>query len=160
MNRIGNNLVHFGGNEDLVRRLLHANVEFVVIGGLAIAWHCAARQADDMDLLVNPTSENSERIAAVLDELGLGGAGPDSFVTLGRQVTLKQVHYAELLTPERDGPQYPEIAASAVQAKLFNMPVLVASVASLRKLKQRALDAANAQRQKHETDLELLRNAV
>lgn len=160
MNRIGDTLVHFGSNEDLVRHLLVAEVEFVVIGGLAISWYCPDRQADDMDLLVNPTEENSVRIAKALDDLGLEGHLPDSFVTLGRQVTLKQHHYAELLTPEKDGPQYSEISASAVPGKLFGMPVRIASVQSLVGLKRRALDAANRQREKHMSDLALLQNAV
>ena len=155
MNRVGDTLMHCGANEELVRSLLQAQVEFIVIGGLAIAWYCPSRQADDMDLLVNPTEDNSARIAAVLDRLGLEGP-TDAFVALGRQVTLKQIHYAEFLTPEMDGPQYEEIASSAVPGKLFGMPVRIASVQSLRKLKQRALDSANAQREKHMADLALL----
>ncbi|HVY22131.1 MAG TPA: hypothetical protein VG962_02135 [Steroidobacteraceae bacterium] len=159
MNRVGDTLIHCSANEDLVRRLIDAQVEFVVIGGLAIAWHCQTRQADDMDLLVNPSEENADRIAIVLEELGLEGSS-DVFVSLGRQVTLKQFHYAELLTPEKDGPQFAEISSTAVLGKLFGMSVQIASVESLINLKRRALDAANTQRQKHLADLELLNNVV
>jgi len=159
MNRVGDTLRHFGPNEELVRRLLGAQVDFVVIGGLAIAWHCPTRLADDMDLLVNPTEDNSARIAAALVELGFEGP-PDTFLSLGRQVTFKQLHWAELLTPEKDGPQFSDISSLSVPGKLFGMPVKIASVASLLALKKRTLDSANAQRAKHLADLELLENAV
>lgn len=37
-NRIGDNLFHFGANEELVRELKSVGVEFVINGGLAVAW--------------------------------------------------------------------------------------------------------------------------
>jgi hypothetical protein len=88
-NRIGDKLVHFGANEELVRALSDAGVKFVVIGGLAVAWHCPERQADDMDLLVDPSAENSARIVAALAKLRLHGFTADSFARLGLQVPLK-----------------------------------------------------------------------
>jgi len=160
MNRIGDNLIHYGANKDLVSRLLDADVEFVVIGGLAMAWHCPSRKADDMDLLVKPSPENSARISRVLDQIGLVGHFPEAFAFLGRQMPIKHNYYAELLTPEKDGPSYDEIWHSSVEGKLFGMPVRIASISTMIVLKQRALDAANAQRAKHMSDLELLHNAV
>jgi len=100
MNRIGDNLVHFGANENIIRGLVDLGARFVVIGGLAVAWHCPERQADDMDLLVEPTLENSTRVFRALARLGLTGFSAESFAHLGLQVPLKQNHYAELLTPE------------------------------------------------------------
>jgi hypothetical protein len=160
MNRVGDNLIHFGANEDLVRRLLGAGVDFIVIGGLAMAWHCPSRKADDMDLLVRPENENSERISRVLDVLGFVGHFQEAFASLGRQMPIKQQYYAELLTPEMDGPSYDEIFQSSVEGKLFGMPVRIASIQAMIALKRRALNAANAQRAKHMADLELLGDAV
>ena len=156
MNKVGDTLLHFGANEGLVRGLVDAGVEFVVVGGLAVAWYCASRQADDMDLLVNPTPENSSRIASVLGDLNVRGFVADSFARLGLQVPLKQTYYAELLTPEKGGATYAEIADTSVAAKLFSIPVRLASVSSLIAMKTRAATAAEAQRGKHQADLELL----
>jgi len=157
MNKIGNTLIHTGANEELVRALVANGVEFVVIGGLAVAWYCADRQVDDMDLLVNTTPENSARISRALDVLHLNGYTVDSFTKPGLQVPLKQHYYAELLTPRKDGPTYSEVAKDAVDAKLFNIPVRLASVASLIRLKKQAVASAEAQRDKHLKDIERLK---
>jgi hypothetical protein len=157
MNRIGDTLIHFGGNKELVRAFVSSGVEFVLIGGLAVAWYCSDRQADDMDLLVNTTSENSARIAKALDSLHLRGYSTESFTKPGLQVPLKQRHYAELLTPKEDGLAYVEVAKDAVEGKLFHIPVRVASVASLIRLKEQAVLSAEAQREKHLKDIECLK---
>lgn len=156
MNRFGDNLVHFGPNEHIVRNLLDVGAKFVVVGGLAVAWHCRERQADDMDLLIEPTTENSSRVSQGLARLGLTGFGPESFARLGLQVPLKQNYYAELLTPEPTGLSYQEVESCAVDAKLFGMPVRVASVETLIQMKKRAAACAEGQCQKHEADIALL----
>jgi len=155
-NRIGDNLVHFGANEELVRALSDAGVKFVVIGGLAVAWHCPERQADDMDLLVDPSAENSARIVAALVKLRLHGFTVDSFARLGLQVPLKGNYYAELLTPTREAPPFVETEAQAVHAKLFNISVRVASVPALIAMKRHAVQVATEQREKHFKDIALL----
>ena len=157
MNKIGDTLVHIGANKELVRAFAASGVEFVVVGGLAVAWYCADRQADDMDLLVNPTPENSARISRALDGLHMNGYTSDSFTKPGLQVPLKQFYYAELLTPQKDGPAYSEVAKDAVDAKLFNIPVRLTSVVSLIRLKEQAVASAETQRDKHLKDIERLR---
>ena len=157
MNRVGNTLIHFGSNEELIRTFVTRNVEFVVIGGLAVAWYCASRQADDMDLLVNNTPENSERISQSLTSLNLSGFAPNSFVNPELQVPLKQLYYAELLTPKKDGPTYTEVANDAVEARVFNIPVRLASVALLIRLKELAVASEEAQINKHLKDIECLK---
>lgn len=160
MNRIGDSLQHTGSNVELVRAFVSTGVEFVVVGGLAVSWHCADRQADDMDLLVNPTPENSARISNALDGLRLRGFSANSFTKPALQVPLKQHLYAELLTPRPEGPTYSDVADSAVDAKLFNIPVRVASPVSLIRMKEQAIASAEAQRDKHLKDIQRLRKHV
>ena len=157
MNKIGDTLFHFGANEEIVSAFVVGGVEFVIIGGLAVAWYCPDRQADDMDLLVNPTHENSIRISRALDGLHICGFTPTSFAKPGVQAPLKQLHYAELLTPQKNGPTYVEVAAGAIDAKVFNIPVRLASVASLIQMKEQAVVSAETQREKHLSDIECLR---
>lgn len=157
MNRIGDSLFCTGANEELIRALTSNAAEFIVIGGLAVAWHCPNRQADDMDLLVNPTLDNSDRICRALSKLNLSGYSSTSFARPGLQVPLKQIHYAELLTPREGDPSYSEVAADAVEAKVFNIPVRVASVASLIRQKERAVVSGESGKDKHLTDIQLLK---
>jgi hypothetical protein len=126
MNKIGDTLIHSGENKVLVRAFKMSEVEFIVIGGLAVAWYCSDRQADDMDLLVNPTPENSARISQALNGLGLSGYSVASFTQPGLQVRLKHTYYAELLTPQKEGLTYSEVDKDAVDAKLFSIPIRLA----------------------------------
>jgi predicted nucleotidyltransferase len=163
VNKVGDTLTHFGGNEALVRALLAHHVEFMVIGGLAVSWYSPERQADDMDLLVNPTVENSERLCSALSSLGLSGFSPVSFSRVGIQVPLKnQQFYAELLTPKKDGPGYAECSAGAVQGKLFGFPVVIVGLEALIRLKEHAVQkhesaSTNEPLEKHRQDLGRLR---
>jgi hypothetical protein len=156
MNRVGNTLIHFGPNKDLLSAFVFCSVEFVLIGGLAVAWYCSERKADDMDLLINPTSENSARISRALQSLELQGFTDQSFTKPGLQVSLKQVHYAELLTPRREGPSYSEASEEAVDRSVFNIPVRIASPSSLIRMKQQAATSDERQREKHIADIQYL----
>jgi hypothetical protein len=161
MNRVGDTLICTGSNQEIIRAFVSNSVEFVVIGGLAVAWYCADRQADDMDLLVNATPENSVRIAKALSTLSCLNTSCfacDSFVRPGLQVPLKTYYYAELLTATIDGPSYAEVAGQAVAAKLFGIPVRLASVGSLLQMKEKAAASADVQRGKHLKDIERLRS--
>jgi hypothetical protein len=100
MNKLGDTLLHTGTNEELVAALIEHDVEFIVIGGLAVTWYCPERQADDMDLLINPTPENSKRLSRALSGLPfVSPCNADAFTKPGLQVPLKNYFYAELLTP-------------------------------------------------------------
>jgi len=155
-NRIGDNLEHFGSNRELVRAMSDAGVSFVVVGGLAVAWHCTERQADDMDLLVEPTAGNSERISRVLTSLGISGHSAESFNRLGLQVPVKSIYYADLLTPQKGYASFSEIEGAAVDARLFNIPVRLASIPTLIAMKKQAIASAQDEREKHQTDIALL----
>jgi hypothetical protein len=109
-----------------------------------------------MDLLVNPTPENSLRIANALSALRLTGYADDSFAKPNLQVQLKQVYYAELLTPQTGGPTYEEVAATSISAKLFYIAVRVASPGMLIALKRRAVAAGQVSAEKHMRDIEML----
>jgi len=47
-------------------------VEYLIVGGYALAFHGAPRVTGDIDLFVRPTDENARRILAALGEFGFG----------------------------------------------------------------------------------------
>lgn len=159
MNRVGDSLFCTGSNEEIVVAFSEAAVEFIVVGGLAVAWYCNHRQADDMDLLVNPSSENSVRVCQALIRLGLIGFTDTSFSKLGLQVSLKQRHYADLLTPREGAPTFSTVAGDAVSGRLFKIPVLIASINSLIQMKALAAVSEEEVKQKHLNDIDSLRFA-
>jgi hypothetical protein len=46
------------------------NVEFIIVGGYALAYHGAPRYTGDMDVFVKPDGKNAKRILKVLEEFG------------------------------------------------------------------------------------------
>lgn len=153
--RHGDNLLHFGGNEPLVRALAAAGVRFLVIGGLAVSWHCSDRTADDMDLLIDSAPDNAENVLVPLAQVGVHLASAEPFTQAGKQLPLKSVAlYAELLTSHPDGITFAEADVDAVPGKLFGIPVRIASVPALTRMKQQAADTtAGTEREKHLADL-------
>lgn len=55
---------------DLLRSLLEAEVEFVIVGAHALAAHGLPRATGDLDVLVEPTPENAARVIAALESFG------------------------------------------------------------------------------------------
>jgi hypothetical protein len=49
------------------------DVQFVLVGGYALAFHGVPRYTGDLDVLVNPVPENARRIMAALTDFGFGG---------------------------------------------------------------------------------------
>lgn len=160
MNRIGDNLCCTSSNKEIVQSFVESGVEFVLIGGLAIAWYCSDRQADDMDLLLNPTRQNAERVVSALSHLTYTGIEAASLCHPGLQIPLKTRHYAELLTPLPDGPSYTSVADNAVVGKVMGVPVLIASPNSLIQLKEIAVTSEGTDKEKHQADIERLRKFV
>ena len=53
-------------------------VEYVIVGGYALAYHGAPRYTGDIDLFVDPSPENAQRVLDALDESGFGDVGLDA----------------------------------------------------------------------------------
>jgi len=56
--------------EDLLVELADAGADFVVVGGLAVAYHGHPRATKDMDVLVRPQAANSARVYRALAAFG------------------------------------------------------------------------------------------
>ena len=71
-------------------------VEYLVVGALAVSWHGFPRYSADVDLLIRPSHANAERVLRALSQFGFGSLGiPASDLTLtgkviqlGRRVAL------------------------------------------------------------------------
>ena len=51
------------------------SVEYIIVGGIALAWHGAPRYTGDIDILVHAEDNNAQRIVAALEAFGFGGMG-------------------------------------------------------------------------------------
>jgi len=76
---------------ELLALLNGHNVEYVIVGGYALAFHGVPRYTGDLDILVKPVPANARQILAALEEFGFGLLGltaedfilPDRVVQLG-----------------------------------------------------------------------------
>ena len=67
------------------------HVEYLIVGGYALAFHGAPRFTGDLDILVHPDAVNAQRILTVLEAFGFASVGmtsnnferPDQVVQLG-----------------------------------------------------------------------------
>lgn len=86
---------------ELLGLLLAKGVEFLVVGGHAVAFHGYPRLTDDLDLFVRPGLANGKRIVEALHEFGFGelDIGPDDFIADDRVIQLGRApNRVDLLT--------------------------------------------------------------
>lgn len=76
---------------ELLKLLDDEKVEYLIVGGYAVAAHGHPRFTRDLDIWVNPTIQNGKRIVSALDKFGFRSLGlkstdftePDTAVQLG-----------------------------------------------------------------------------
>lgn len=77
--------------EELLASLSVREVRALIVGGYAFAFHAKPRYTKDIDIWVEPTPENVERLLQALEDFGFGSLGltvddftePGQFVQLG-----------------------------------------------------------------------------
>lgn len=60
---------------DILSTFIEHRVEFLVVGGYAMAAHQLPRATKDLDLWVRPSAENARRVLDALDRFGAGHRG-------------------------------------------------------------------------------------
>ena len=133
---------------ELLRRLTEREVDFVVVGGVAVILQASPRLTKDLDICYAPEQVNLDRLGAVLIELGarLRCVEEDlPFVPDGRALrhtqilTLTTVDGGLDLLVEPDGsPSYPALRRRADQIDIDGIVVRVASIEDLIAMKRAA----------------------
>jgi len=135
--------------DQILRRLKEADVEFVLVGGLALGAWGVIRGTKDVDIVVAPDPENLKRIAELAVEAHGHVQKGEAFISTPFSIA------AELASGERvaietkmglldvvqglDGvPPYAELRASAVDTEILGVKVAVCSIDALRQMKRTA----------------------
>jgi predicted nucleotidyltransferase len=61
--------------KDLLALFNAHTVEYIIVGGYALAFHGAPRYTGDIDIYVKPDDKNAAAIMAALEEFGFGSVG-------------------------------------------------------------------------------------
>lgn len=152
--------------DEILRRLVEAEVRFVVIGGLALGARGVVRATKDIDVSVALDPANLDRLAEVAVAAGgrvqtgeaLFGSQRSIAAALasGDQVAIETDLGRLDVVQGLDGvPPYEELLSRASEAEVLGVTVAVCSIEDLRTMKQAAgrtrdladledLDAANS----------------
>jgi predicted nucleotidyltransferase len=135
--------------DEILRRLVAAGAEFVVIGGLALGARGVVRATKDIDIVVSPEAENLKVVAEVA--VAAGGHVQRGNALLGTPISIA----AELAEGEQmaietdlgrldivqglDGvPSFDELRSRASDAEVLGVNVAVCSIEDLRAMKRAA----------------------
>jgi predicted nucleotidyltransferase len=135
--------------DEILRRLVAAGAEFVVIGGLALGARGVVRATKDIDIVVSPDAGNLKVVAEVA--VAAGGHVQRGEALLGTPISIA----AELAGGEQlaidtdlgrldivqglDGiPSFDELRSRASNAEVLGVNVAVCSVEDLRAMKRAA----------------------
>jgi predicted nucleotidyltransferase len=135
--------------DQLLRRLSEAGVEFVLVGGLAVNAWGVVRGTKDVDIVVEPGSENLKRLAEVAVSARGHVQKGEAFLSTpfsiaaelgsGKRVAIETELGVLDVVQGLDGiPTYAELRESAVEAEILGVQVAVCSLDSLREMKRAA----------------------
>jgi predicted nucleotidyltransferase len=135
--------------DQLLHRLSEAEVEFVLIGGLAVNAWGVVRGTKDVDVVVAPDPENLERVAGAAVAIHGHIQTGESFLSTPPSIAA-QLESGERVAIETelgqldivqglDGvPSYAELRIGATEAEVLGIKVLVCSFEDLKAMKQAA----------------------
>ncbi|MBK5218776.1 MAG: hypothetical protein JJE35_03170 [Thermoleophilia bacterium] len=135
--------------DELLRRLAEAEVELVVIGGLAVNAWGVVRGTKDVDVVVAPDPDNLKRVAEVA--VAAGGRVQKGEALLGSQISIASaLASGEQVAIETDlgrldvvqgldgVPSYADLRLRASEAEILGVTVAVCSIDDLKTMKKAA----------------------
>ncbi len=135
--------------DELLRRLVVADVRFVLVGGLAVNAWGVVRGTKDLDIVADPDPENLVRIAALAELAGGHVHTREAFVSSqasiaallreGERVEIETTLGALDVVQGLPGvPSYEELRSRARETEVMGMTIAVCSLEDLREMKRAA----------------------
>ncbi len=135
----------------LLKSLNAQRVQYVIIGATAFPTHGYARATADIDILIKPIPENARRTIAALAQVGYDVSDLTAAELLQKKILFRQYILATDIHPSAVGVTFDTVWRNRVKDTIEGVPVFVASLDDLIKMKR----AAN--RAKDREDLKVLR---
>jgi len=127
--------------KELLALLKSHEVDFLVIGAHAVAFHGRPRFTEDLDVWVRPTVENAMRLKDALDQFGapIGQRGATRFATQNRQMVRigNPPHMVDVLNFAGDEP-FETVWGRGVNGDIEGVEVRFPSLDDLIQMKQSA----------------------
>jgi hypothetical protein len=110
---------------ELLALLNEHGVEYMIVGGYALAYHGAPRYTADLDVFVKPDPENSRRIIEALNAFGFEAAGltPEDFRAPEKVVQLGVPPVRVDILTSLTGVSWEEAFSGRTEATYGDVPV-------------------------------------
>lgn len=124
--------------EGLLRLIEEHGIEYMIVGGYAVAYHGYPRFTKDIDLFFRLTSENALRLRQALVKFGFREEDLplDAFTTAGNVLTFGIAPARVDLINEIDGVTFEEARPNAVRGRYGDVDVTFIGLADLVKNKK------------------------
>ena len=106
--------------------LLNSNgVDYVIVGAHALAYHGRPRLTKDIDIFINASAENADRMQSVLRQFGfhLSGISREDFLAENRVIQLGVAPNRIDILTSLSGCTFEEVWTGRVPAELGGVPV-------------------------------------
>ena len=111
--------------KEFVELLIKHKAEYLIVGGYAVGIHGHPRYTGDLDIWLNPTSENAEKILACVNEFGFASFGlkKEDFIKEGNIVQLGYPPLRIDLLTHIDGVTFNECYQNKIQVEIDDIRV-------------------------------------
>ena len=145
-------------HQEILNRLMDAQVDFLLIGGYAVIYHGYQRTTGDMDLWLRPTNENKDKVLVALRKAGFD---PADINELGKMDFTKHLAFSAGEEPQKiDFVTYINQVSFEAASKnkiVFKLEELEIPVININEL---ILSKMNTGRKKDEADVEELQRII
>lgn len=112
---------------EFIELLNSRGVEYVIVGAHSLAFHGRPRYTGDLDILLKPSLENTEKVAAVLAEFGFADFKPSDFMDPDQMIQLGRIPNRIDLLTGITGVATSEAFEKRISAELAGLPVFMLS---------------------------------
>ena len=142
----------------IARWFEEAGVEYALLGGYALAAHGLSRFTEDIDVLVNPSAENSRRWIVALSRLPDGAAkelqaDPDVFDAQKRYAIRVNDEITVDVLPAAAGKSFEDLKPHITTVEIDGVPIRVLDLPGL-------LETKKGLRPKDQADAALIERAI
>ncbi len=118
---------------ELLRLLNDEKVEYLIVGGYAVAAHGHPRFTRDLDIWVNPTLKNARKVISTLDKFGFHSLGlkPSDFTEPDTAIQLGYPPARVVFVTEMDGLKFDRAFSRRVERLEGSDPVYFIDIESL-----------------------------
>jgi len=142
--------------ENLLVHLAKAQIDFLLVGGLAVALNGYPRMTEDVDLWVNPEPENIEKLIQALKHYGQGFGGElrtEDFSDEPGAIRINESFSIDLFV-QMNGMRYDEIVQHRSEHELSSLVIPYVDAEGLIKIK------SGSHREKDLLDISVLKQIL